>query len=235
MGWLKKVWQSSFFRDVSSRTIAAILATGILAGLTAVWAFMPSVRGWCGACVSAVCAWFAVEFLVQRWLLFLLPLAGVLAVALVRWSWRKWRGPPPKEVKLTSDHTFVSVDGVPADQTQDGYAVDDYTEDLIEGLVCRWEMRDGVPFEVTPYCPKCDHPFDKAHRVSLHDLVSGVPRDAVSVIACKWCGQSVTLRSSFRSLCQGLRHEVERKIRNNEWQAVVEKKTAAAAPPVTPS
>lgn len=93
-----------------------------------------------------------------------------------------------------------------------------YTTDTLGGIVWRWKMLDGKPRSITPHCPTCDREL----RLKKTDLDTWTDEYSGFDLNCpaQCYRQHVDgYTSLFDDRIEG---EIELKIRNGKWRAVVE-------------
>lgn len=182
----------SMSREVTSRTIASVLAGIILA---AVWFFWASVEPialgawtWTWGTVSACFLWFFDRVHMQRW--FFLLLLGVTLVVVVR----KALG-------------FVAWSRLPSEPTPA-----DFTKFERFGMIWRWRWATGGPNGVTPFCPRCDR-----HIRYTEDraLFSPEPTE----FFCSNCsGVRVSRPGKYGQTIDDVMIEIDHAVRSGEWK-----------------
>ena len=128
------VWKSPFFRDVSSRAIAVLVAAGVLAVLSMIW---PPTRSFVFGMPTAFgefFGWLTEAVAISRWWYWLLLLVFIGAVVSFSYNliWPR----------------FSSYRR--------------YSEDTFETILWRWKWarrgsaEEGEPYQIKPYCPNCE-------------------------------------------------------------------------------
>jgi hypothetical protein len=86
-----------------------------------------------------------------------------------------------------------------------------YREDQFFHLRWRWKYRNGEPVAMTPYCLE-----DDTEQAKIIQMSAGIELD------CETCGKPLFLAyESPKALAFAVRRQIERKIRNEEWQVAV--------------
>jgi hypothetical protein len=151
-------WRHPFWKDVSARTVAAIVAAGILAGLAMLWAPVRNLIFNTPSALWAFIGWLGDEVAISRWRYCVLVLA--LLVSVIYWLRALF--------SLYFSAPYMR-----------------YTEDIFDTILWKWKWarrgsaKEGEPYQIKPYCENCDvrlsyrtviHSEDGASRWSTRPL-----------------------------------------------------------------
>ena len=94
----------------------------------------------------------------------------------------------------------------------------EYTEDIFEGIVWRWEYSGKNPTNYSPYCPNDDTKLDTDERQERFGPTA-------KCFICDTCRRRWGPYSgSFNDYKDRIYRQIDRKIRNRKWKQVVEEK-----------
>ena len=90
-----------------------------------------------------------------------------------------------------------------------------YKEDSFHSLRWKWTYTDQKePQEIDVYCPRCDTLLRRTADQYWVDF------------ACDSCGNDLKrIRGNMKSICAGVKKDVERKISTGAWKLVKRRKT----------
>lgn len=167
---------------------SAVIATTIVAGVTAVgsyflnwWPAIARAVGWCWA-------WLGAKTAVAHWLL------GVLFLAAALWGW------------VLVMLLWQSMSRAPEMLTWKMY-----TTDKFFGLRWRWTWGSNGLFNLLAYCPRCDYQVSVEYR-TFYPATTGV------VFRCDLCGCDVgESREPLDQMQDKVERFIHQKVRTNTW------------------
>jgi len=191
----------SIKKDVTSRTIAAVIAAPIIGLLwwfwkslkpivETFWGWISVLFEWIGGCIAAAFGWFTAGVVLQKWWFFVL-------FASFLWLFWHWIQPFIVRSRNPSEPTYL-----------------DFKKLSHFGIVWRWNWKSGAVNDLSGFCPKCDRHI-RYREDSMHFTYFDP-----TVLCCTNCP---TLKIEvpdrrFDDILNDVKLEIDHAVRTGAWK-----------------